>query len=134
MGVVGQQVDDGDVGHVDHALEHVVVVDAGRHHPVVALQDARDVLDRLAGVEADLLAARVDGVPAELHDGHLGGVAGARRRLLEDERRARTLQRPAEVGGREDGEIEDRADLGRRSGPRHRAGGGTRHGRRRLAR
>ena len=60
---------------------------ARRDHRVVALHDPRDVLDRFADVEADLLAARVDGMTAELHDGDLHRLTGAVRRLLEDQRR-----------------------------------------------
>ena len=101
VGVVGQQVDDRDVGDGDHPLQHAVLEDPRGEDGVVALQDPRDVLDGLPGVEADLLAARVDRVPAELHDGHLRGVAGPRRRLLEDQRRAEALERATEVGRRD---------------------------------
>ena len=58
------------------------------------------VLDRLAHVEADLLAPDRDRVPAEVDDGHLGGVAGPRRRLLEDERHAAALEDRGEGRGR----------------------------------
>ena len=60
------------------------------HHPggddrVVAGEGAGDVLGALAGAEADLFLLDVDRVGAELDRGHLGRVAGARARLLEDQ-------------------------------------------------
>ena len=76
---------------------------------VVALHDPGDVLDRLADVEADLLAARVDGMTTELDDGHLHRVTGAVRRLLEDQRDALAGERATERVDRALGEIEHRA-------------------------
>ena len=84
---VGQQVDDRHRRHGRHPLEHRVVEHAGGEHGVEAGEDPGDVLHRLAVVEADLLAPGVDRVAAELDHGHLRRVAGARRRLLEDQRR-----------------------------------------------
>ena len=78
---------------------------------VVALHDPGDVLDRLADVEPDLLAAGVDRVAAELDDGHLHRVAGAVRRLLEDQRDARPGQRPSERVDRALGEVEHQPQL-----------------------
>ena len=83
----------------------------GGEQRVVALQDPRDVLDRLADVETDLLATGVDGMPAELDDGHLHRVSSAVRRLLEDQRRTLPGQRPTERVDRPLGEVEDRRDL-----------------------
>ena len=78
---------------------------------MVALEDAHDVLDGLAHVDPDLVAAGVHRVAAELDDGHLHRVAGAQRRLLEDQGDALAVQRPAELGRRDGGEVEDLAQL-----------------------
>ena len=91
-----------------------VIEHAGRDQGVVALQDPGDVLDGLAGVEADLLAAGVDGMPAELRDGDLHRVAGSVRRLLEDQRCALARQWPVERVDRLLRKGEDLANLVRR--------------------
>ena len=56
----------GTVDDRGHPLDDVVVEHPGGEHRVVAGHDPGDVLDGLADVEADLLAARVDRVAAEL--------------------------------------------------------------------
>ncbi len=81
---------------------------------VVALEDAHDVLEGLAHVDADLLATRVDRVAAELDDRHLHRLSGAGGRLLEDQHRRRVRR----AAGRARavvalGEVEDRPQLGR---------------------
>src|SRR5690606_18126814 len=87
-------------------------------HRVVSGHDLGDILDRLTGVETDLLAADVHGMSAELGDGDLGRVPRAVRRLLEDQ--GHTLgdaggrQRAAEIGRWYLGEGQDLADLVRR--------------------
>ena len=81
-----------------HPLDHRVIEDARREHRVVAGHHAGDVLDRLADVEADLLATRVHRVTAELDDGHLHRLAGAVGRLLEDQRDAQTGEHGRQVG------------------------------------
>ena len=111
VGPVGQEVDHGDAPgplrrRGGHAASSVCVVeDPGADHGVVAGQGAGHVLGRLPGVDADLGALDVDGVAAEGDHGHLGGVAGAGRRLLEHEGRPP----PGEDGGAAAG--------GRRPGP-----------------
>ena len=95
---VGQHVDDRHRRDRGHALDHLVAEDPGGEHGVVAGHDPGDVLDGLAGVEAHLLAPRVDGMAAELEDRDLHRLAGAVRRLLEDQRRAPARQRAAQVG------------------------------------
>ena len=70
-----------------------MVEDPRAEDAVVAGQRAGDVLGGLPHVEADLGALDVDGVPAQVDHGHLGGVAGPGRRLLEEERHALAGQR-----------------------------------------
>ena len=106
VGVVREEVDDRHLGDGDHALEDGVLEHPGRDHAVVPLQDAGDVLDRLAGVEPDFFAACVDGVTAELHHRHLGRVPGTSRRFLEDQCDTRSGQGPAERVGRDGREVE----------------------------
>ena len=79
------------------------------HHPrgddrVIAGEGAGDVLGGLAGAEADLLLLDVDRMAAELDDRHLHRVAGARRRLLEDQGDALAGERAAEIGALGQGE------------------------------
>ena len=78
-------------------LDDGVVEDPSRDQAVIAGHDLGDVFDRLAGVEADLLASGVDRMTAELHDGHLRRMTGAVRRLLEDQRRALAFERATEI-------------------------------------
>src|SRR5205085_6010644 len=73
------------------------------HHPggddaVIAGERPGDILRALARVDADLFLLDIDRMAAELDDRHLGRIAGARRRLLEQERDPLPLHRPAEVG------------------------------------
>ena len=111
---VGEHVDDGHGGDGNHPLEQLVGEHPGGDDGVVALEDPHDVLERLAHVDADLLATRVDRVSTELDDGHLHRLAGAVGRLLEDQRRAEALERPAELVRRAGRQIEDGAQLRRR--------------------
>ena len=75
--------------------------DPGGDDAVVTAEDATDVLDRFAGVEADLLTARVHGMSSQLHHGHFHAVPGAVGRLLEDESRTE-----GQTGGRRQGSTE----------------------------
>ena len=90
--VVAEHVHHRHRAHHRHAHHHLVAEHASAQHAVVAGHHAGDVLHRLAHVEAHLLTARVHGVTAELHHRHLHRLAGAVRRLLEDECDALTLQ------------------------------------------
>ena len=65
-----------------------MVEDPGAQDAVVAAERAGHVLRRLPGVEADLGALDVHGVPAQVDHGHLARVARARRGLLEEQRHA----------------------------------------------
>jgi hypothetical protein len=72
---------------------------AGAEHGEVAGQHPGDVRDRLPFAEADLVRADRHRMPAELHDRHLGGVAGAGGGLFEDQPGApATQQRSGRVG------------------------------------
>ncbi len=97
MGAIGQHVDDGDVDGRGEALDDRVLEDPRRDQRVVPLEDATDVLDRLAHVEADLLAPRVHRVAAELDDRDLHRVTGAVGWLLEDQRGTLPGQRATEL-------------------------------------
>ena len=90
----------------DRVLEH-----AGGDQGVVPLHDPGDVLDRLARVESDLLAACVHGMPAELGDRHLHRVAGAVGGLLEDQCHALSGQWRTERGDGPAGELEHESQL-----------------------
>ena len=114
MGAVGQHVDDRDVDSGRESLHHGVVEDPRRDQRVVALEDAADVLNRLAHVEADLLAPRVHRVATELDDRDLHRVPGAVRGLLEDQRGTLPGERAAQLLHRTLGELEDRRQLLRR--------------------
>ena len=96
MRVVAEHVDDRHAVDGRHPLDHTVVEHPRREHGVIAGHHPGDVLDRLADVEADLLAAGVHRVPTELHDGHLHRLAGAVRRLLEDQGDAEAGERRGE--------------------------------------
>ena len=111
VGAVRQHVDDGDVDGRGEALDDRVLEDPRRDQRVVPLEDAADVLHRLAHVEADFLAPRVHRVATELHDRDLHRVTGAVRGLLEDQRGTLPGQRATELLHRALGEIEDRGDL-----------------------
>ncbi len=116
VGPVGEHVDDRDGSAVgvhrrDHPLDGRVLEDAGCDHGVVTGHDPSDVLHRFSRVEADLLAAGVDRVTAELHHCHLHRVAGSVGRLLEDQRGALAGERCAERLDRGVGDVEDRVDL-----------------------
>jgi hypothetical protein len=63
MAVVAQHVHDRDGTDRRHPLDDGVVVDPRGDDRVVAGHDPHDVLHRLACVQPDLVAARVDGVP-----------------------------------------------------------------------
>ncbi len=107
---IRQQVDDRYLVHLDHVLEGGVVEDPGTDHPVVASQDLRDVLDALPHAQADLLAPDAHGVAAQADHGHLGGVSGSVRGLLEDQGHppaGEHLGRAADLG-----QVEDLGQLG----------------------
>jgi hypothetical protein len=80
----------------------------------VAREDDRGVADRLAARELQLVAAQDDRAPAELADADLEGHARARRRPLEDERDAASLERPCgqPIALELERAIEQRVDLG----------------------
>ena len=84
--------------HRGHPLDDRVIEDACSEHSVIAGHHPSDVLDGLTHIEADLLAARVHGMPAELDDGHLHRLTCAIGRLLEDQRDTRAGSAP--VAGR----------------------------------
>ena len=88
-----------------------MVEHAGGDHGVVALEDAHDVLGRLAGVDPDFLTTRVDGMAAELDDGDLGRMARSRRRLLEDQGDAAALERTTELDRVAASQVEHDANL-----------------------
>ncbi len=127
--VVGQHVDHGDVDDCSHPGHGQVVEDPCRDDGVVALQDPGDVLHGLAGVEPDLLATGVDGVPTQLEHGHLHGVPGAVRGLFEDEGDALAGEWPIERDDRLFGQRQDLAHLvgGEIGDVEEMSGGGT-HG------
>src|SRR5262245_30271252 len=85
--------------------------DAGGEDRVIAVEDAGDVLHRFAGVEPDLVAACVDGMPTELSDGDLHRLACAGGGLVEDQRHARSGERTPERLDRSLGELEHGAEL-----------------------
>ncbi|MEI2651486.1 MAG: hypothetical protein V9G12_04855 [Microthrixaceae bacterium] len=66
---------------------------------VVPHEGAGDVLGRLTHVEADLLGPDVHRMAPELDRGDLHRVAGAGRRLLEEQGHPAPVQRRGEVGG-----------------------------------
>ncbi len=126
-----------------HPHEDAVVEDPGAEDAVVAGQRAGHVLGRLARVQADLVALDVDGMPTEVDHGHLGGVAGAGRRLLEEQRHAlagqsprrrvrlRQRQHPVPAGGVEIVDVEA-SDACRSVPPAHSGPGPAGHQRRRA--
>ncbi len=103
--LVGEEVDH---RHVEaavlegegHAHQHLVIEDAGAEDAVIATERAGDVLGGLAGVEADLGPLDVGRVPTQGEGGHLGGVAGAGRRLLEQEGDAEPGEHPPDIVAR----------------------------------
>ena len=82
---IGQQVHHGNSGHRGHAFEGRVREHTRREDRVEAAERARDVLDALAHIEADLVIADGDRMTSELDHCHLGRFASARRRLLEEQ-------------------------------------------------
>ena len=99
----------GTTSTADHALELAVLEHPGADGGVVAGQRAGDVLDALADVERDLVAPDGHGMAAELHDRHLHRVAGAGRRLLEQQGHAPAGQHLRQV--RPLGQVEHGAQL-----------------------
>ena len=84
---------------------------ASRDDRVVPGHDANDVLDRLPGVEPDLLAPRVDRMPTQLDDRHLHRVTRSVGRLLEDQRGSLPGERAVQRLDRLLCQIEDRRDF-----------------------
>src|SRR5688500_9248371 len=106
---IRQQVEQRRLRRRGHGGEVAMVGDAGGDDLVIAGEGAGDVLGGLAAAEPDLLLLDIDRVAAELDHGHLGRVAGARRRLLEHQSDALARQRPAEVGAL--GQVEDLGEV-----------------------
>ena len=74
-------------------LHDRVVIDTGRDRRVVARQSAGNVFDRFTHVETDFVAPHRQRMATQLHDGHFGRIARARRLLFEHKRHALTRQR-----------------------------------------
>ena len=85
MRVVGQPVDDRDVGVFGELLDDRLGECSDHDRVEVAGQDVGDVPDRLARAEPDLGAGEVDGVRAELLDRELERDARPQRGLLEEQ-------------------------------------------------
>src|SRR5688572_14013519 len=106
---IRQQVEQGRVGRGGHGDEIAMVGDSGRDDVVIASEGPGDVLGRLARAEPDFLLLDVDRMAAQLDDGHLDRVAGARRRLLEDQGDALAVERPAKVAAL--GQVQDLGEV-----------------------
>jgi hypothetical protein len=99
-----EHVEDRDAAVRGQLLEHHVGPGAHAYRVDVAREHERRVLDRFAARQLHLVGAQDHRVPAELDDPGLERHAGARRRLLEDERhdpafeRARRPRRGLQLG------------------------------------
>ena len=109
--MVTQHVDHRYGRHFRHAHNDVVPKDAGGKDAVVARHHGGDVLGGFTYVDADLFAARVDGVSTQLHDGDLHRVPRTVRRLFEDQRGTEAVEGAAERSDRPLREVENETDV-----------------------
>ena len=109
--VIGQHVDHRNIDDRRHSGDGGMIEHPRSDERVVSLHHLRDVLDRLASVEADLLTSRVDRMTSQLRHRHLHRVTGAVGRLLEDQCGPTTGKRPTQRFDRCLGERQDLANL-----------------------
>ena len=89
---VGQRVDDRNVHVGRHGHQRFVLVYARDYAVDPPVENARNVLHRLAHAEVHVLLGKVNAVPAELSDSDLEAHSRSERRLLEEERDDLALQ------------------------------------------